>query len=74
MKIEKISNINTLKNQDLFNLIFICQKELLKRGIKTKFEDLRIKELMKSKKFLDSEKLISKSDLRQIAKRLRKNE
>ena len=37
-------NYENLSNGELFSVIYQCQKELLKRKIHTKFEDLRIKE------------------------------
>jgi len=40
MKVEEIENFT---NDELFSCIFQCQKELLKRKIYTKFEDLRLK-------------------------------
>ena len=39
----KIEEIETFSNDELFSIILECQKELLKRGIRTNFEDLRLK-------------------------------
>ena len=38
----KKREIEMNSNDDLFNLIYQIQKELLRRGIHTKFEDLRL--------------------------------
>lgn len=42
-KMLSVIDYKILSSDDLFAIIYQCQKELLKRKINTKFEDLRLK-------------------------------